>query len=362
MAHPYFLGMFGADTLSYNMNDYFYGRKTLSEVADDVFSGGINNWYQGLTPAKALVEAPAKRTLYPDVFEPREIKDLGEYIAQTLAVKSEYKWLAGRPVRSNLERLFAYSVDPDSSAYYQTINRKFNFTGRSSTSSQGKDKPKIEAMRFFRDAIRLDDNDAASRYWDLYLSLGGTTKDAKRVVYGMHPMSHISMADEARFRFQMRDHEKDEYLKGLRFYYNELLTPELRDHVQEKRADRMTNMAKRIAILDRMPSDKVEDAERSMQDYMAENADIQAWMSSEIDDPQIRTAIESVLRSQQFLDTLNMKDAPVWTTQEIAGKVKVDKGSRIKDYSDHLKEEVRYNAKVRAAYKFRDAFIGLIQN
>ena len=116
-----FFGWFGLEDAAQVISEVQKGRATLGDVAEKIAQAPVNRLASSITPfIKTPAELAAKKTTYPNFFEPRSIRDRGHHIAKMWSVGHEYDFFAGNPsrgyARSWVNSVF-YSVDTEEMAY-----------------------------------------------------------------------------------------------------------------------------------------------------------------------------------------------------------------------------------------------------
>ena len=174
---------------------------------------------------KMPMELAVGRSMYPDAFNSRTIRDNGEYIASSLGVSTPYKWFTGKPHSwgQDLTSLILYSLDPDEAAYYQTLDKVRQFQEREldrhfdgmATTKRGR------ILRNIKTAMRYNDKAAIRRYLKEYAQLDGTRKGLETSLKAMEPLHGLSKAEKRQFMKWLTDDDK-KYLKKAMKYYAEL--------------------------------------------------------------------------------------------------------------------------------------------
>ncbi|MBR2208010.1 MAG: hypothetical protein IJ859_04290, partial [Synergistaceae bacterium] len=175
---------------------------------------------------KMPIELAVGRSLYPDAFNSRIIKDNGEHIASSIGMNWPYKWLTGKPRSSGeqLSSLILYSLDPEEAAYYQTLDKVRQFQERVldkhfdgfATTKRG------QVLRNIKTALRYNDKAAMKRYLREYAQLGGTSKDLKKSIEAMMPLHGLNTKERQQFMKWLSEDDK-KYLKKAMKYYQDLL-------------------------------------------------------------------------------------------------------------------------------------------
>jgi hypothetical protein len=227
-----FLSMFGIDGPPQNMvRDFLNGKKTAKEIAVEMGKDFLNEQLvQGLRPdIKMFAETVAGKQIYPNVFEPRTIRDKGLYLAEQLGLGDEYKAIAGLPSRPYLQNLkqnlAAYTYDPNQSAYYEIQDLKHDYLkkiGKEGNYS-GTITPRSQALYNYKLAIRYEDKEAAQRYLKEYAVLGGTAQGLQTSLSNMEPLHGLSTAEKTAFLRSLTEDERRRWKQAEQFYGQVLL-------------------------------------------------------------------------------------------------------------------------------------------
>jgi len=206
------------------------GQLSLGEYVKKMCQAPVNKIIGQLNPGlKMPIELAVGRSMYPDAFNSRTIRDNGEYLATSLGLNWLYKTATGKPKSKNendLSSIFLlYSVDPDEAAYYQTIDKVRQFQERvldkhfdgMATTRRGK------VLRELKRAMKYKDKDAIKRYLREYAQLDGTAQGLKSSLKAMNPLFGLSNAEKAQFLKWISEDDK-KYLHKAEKYYRELLS------------------------------------------------------------------------------------------------------------------------------------------
>jgi hypothetical protein len=184
-----FSGAF-SDALSWlslhdTFSDYAQG-KTIGEQFEEMWKAPINKLAAGLTPtAKVFYETVTGVATWPDVFNPRPIRDRWRHIAKVFSASIPYDWWTGKPSRGwgkNLSKLLLQSSDPGEAAYYKVRGLIRDFNDKMGDVSSGGFTPtdKGNALYYFKQSLRYGDMEAAERYLRDYVDLAGGPEKASK--------------------------------------------------------------------------------------------------------------------------------------------------------------------------------------
>lgn len=125
------LAFFGLEDAVNDVDKIAKGKKTAGDMVFEGSNAFVNKFAQGAMPfTKTGYEVFTGRTLYPDMFSSRPIRDKGEHIARMASMDKVYNYLTHKPVRSfgkELSNLLTYDSDPGESAYYTMRENIFDF-------------------------------------------------------------------------------------------------------------------------------------------------------------------------------------------------------------------------------------------
>jgi hypothetical protein len=239
-----FLEWFGLDAAPDVISSLLSGKKSLKEVGMSILKSPISILMSGVSPfLKTPFELVTRQELYPDVFNPRVIRDRGIYLARQLDLDEEYKAIAGIPQGKYSETvgsIFYYSYDPLESAYHEINSLKRDYLKQFGTVGQGFDlTPRGNALYNWKLAIRYGDKQAEKKYADEYekyhlLEFGATPKSKKEIAEGiwsgiktsllnMSPLAGMSKTQAIGFVEQLKPDEVQTLLKAIKFYNDVLL-------------------------------------------------------------------------------------------------------------------------------------------
>lgn len=217
------------DSAQVEIKDILNGHQSISDFAKKMAKAPINKIANAVNPiAKVGAEVASGKRFFPDVFNPRDIRDMGFYLAETLALGQEFIALTGRPSRGYLESAvkssFVYSLDPDESAYWWIIGKKRQFQEGvlGTTFSGGAVSEKGRALMFMKQALRFGDKRALEKYARRYASFGGTSDGLQRSLKSLHPLYGLSSENQARF-LKWLSAEDRRFLKGASNFHQGML-------------------------------------------------------------------------------------------------------------------------------------------
>jgi len=238
---PDFLEWFGLDAPAKDIKDYLDGSRNMKEIMIDWSKNPVNKVIQGASPfIKTPFEMLSGKKLFPDAFNPVSIRDNGQYIADSLGLGNEFKALSKtgaaqylgvnpRPSKPYLtedtgENFILYKSDPNQVAYYNIKDKKIDFLKDIGKGGDGDfSSPKSDALRNYKIALRVKDEQSASFYLDLYTKLGGNKKGLQKSLESLDPLAGMSAVDRAKFKNTLNGEQLKELEKANTYYKTVLL-------------------------------------------------------------------------------------------------------------------------------------------
>jgi len=228
-ALPDLLEWMGLDGAIDYVNKWSTGKMTLKDIAMEMAKAPVNIVAQGAEPfGKLTYELFTNQSLFPDVFEPSTIRDKLYHVCKQFGLENEYGLISNkpsRPYKESVKNTFMYSSDPLEAAYYDFSKLKRDFL--TSINKGGKGfwiTPRGNALYYARQALRFKDQEAARKYMEEYLRLGGSVKGLKSAIENLGPLAGLSQVDRIRFLATLTVEDKKKLVMAYKFYL-ELANP-----------------------------------------------------------------------------------------------------------------------------------------
>jgi len=208
------LSWFGAQDLIKDVKDVQSGFSTPKEKAVEMAKAPVNKIAQGAQPIwKTLFEAVVKRQTYPDVFNPRPVRDSKAHIARMVSMGSIYDYLAKHPQRPGtwtLKALATYTTDPGEAAYMTAKSVVADKLKEMNVERPGAEPTaKSNALYYWKQSIRFK-NPKLEEYWrGKYIELGGKTQYFDTGLRNTSPYNGVSKANRGQFESLLTPAEKD---------------------------------------------------------------------------------------------------------------------------------------------------------
>jgi hypothetical protein len=224
------LDWFGMDKPQRYVRDWLDGSRSASEIAQEMGKKSINKAVSQVAPTiKMPAELLTGSETFPDVFNPRKMRDRGEYLARQFDLLSEYKAVTGRPTRGYLPSLTDIALnrmDKGSASYYDILEQKRRYMEQlgkggdagASTSARS------DALRNMRMAMHLGDQQAYQKYAQQYFDMGGDVKALRQSLRSMDPLSGLTRAEKMAFVGSLSKDNQKKFAEAYEFYV-EYLSP-----------------------------------------------------------------------------------------------------------------------------------------
>jgi hypothetical protein len=216
------LGWFGAEDLPSDIWDVVNGKATYLDKIKDGGLTALNKAVSGVGPFYKLYE-PWTGTLYPDLTNPRAVRDKAEWLSKLFSLDVPYRFAAGKPTRGYGEftKALVYENEPGETAYNNTMNiiRRFNKKYAEQASGlQAAPTDKANAIYYYKQALKFDDMRAAKKYIQQYVDLGGTSKSFKQSIKAYHPLMMIAKKDMVKFMETLDKNDQKKLEKAITWW------------------------------------------------------------------------------------------------------------------------------------------------
>ena len=199
------MGWFGYDDVLAALSHISKGRGTWRDVALAVVQAPISRLVNGLTPTfKVPGEALAGRSFFPDVFNPRLIRDGWRHLFRAVQVEPVYVWWLGRPSPGAGHVLMTTFVDARHTGYsaYAKIRGEAYQWLRAVEGEEG--APLYASRRgnayfYYRMALKFKDTEAAVRYRQELRRLKVKPDMMRAMLKRAHPLGMLTIRERRAF-------------------------------------------------------------------------------------------------------------------------------------------------------------------
>jgi hypothetical protein len=200
------------------------GRAGYGDLLETIGKAPVNKLVGGVTPLiRTPVEMAAKRSFWPDVFNPRVIRDREREFARLFSLENERDWLRGAPSRGywrSWVQGVVFEGDPREMAFNSIRGKKYDWMRR----VLGKDgsgdfsSPRSEALRQWRMALKFGDREAVARTRKKLREMGVNGETLRRSIKSQDPLYGLNARDRRRFLGTLSQDEKKQLELARRFY------------------------------------------------------------------------------------------------------------------------------------------------
>jgi hypothetical protein len=223
------LGWAGLDNFPQDARDLAEGRKSWGDQAGEMAAAPLNRLGNAVWPlAKTPAEALTGKSVYPNITQPRSIRDPLGHVARSLDVEMPYNYLTDKPSRGwqrNVESVATYSADPGQLAYTrvqdlvaQWQKSKGRPTGVMSRS------PRSDALYYYKKSLQYGDTGKADRWKEKYMERGGKEEGIEESIKRAHPLSTIPAAEREDFLNSLARRDR-QAVTSAEEWYNKVYQP-----------------------------------------------------------------------------------------------------------------------------------------
>lgn len=172
---------------------------------ETVLIAPLNKVAQGLNPfMKSGFELTLGKSLYPNVMEPRPIRDKKEYAARFVSAGKLYRYITQKPMPKKfmdkhwVENLLTREYDVEEAAYFKTKSLVGKYKGftNSTTPENEQVVKRREALYHYGTAIRYNQPEVAEKWLEKYYNYGGTLRGLNTSIRNKHPLSRLSTEEK----------------------------------------------------------------------------------------------------------------------------------------------------------------------
>ncbi len=186
------------------------GQTSVGEALLTIPKSAANKLVGGGGPAKSLIELAFGKTLFPDMFEPKAIREKDQFFAQMWGLDEEYKWAKNlfSPVPRRgagdyiMNLLAVKSNDPGLASYNEAVELKFRFEEKVLNkfgSAGDASSEKSTLARQLRLARRWGDERAEERIQERLAEMGVRPKEIREMLERAKPLYGLSRANQRAF-------------------------------------------------------------------------------------------------------------------------------------------------------------------
>lgn len=178
------LSFVGLEDAPQDFRDLKAGDTTIGKKVKEAGSAFANKIAQGMMPIeKTAAEVAMGKSLYPDVFDPRTIRDKAEHALKTFSMDRIYRYLTKKPLRrlgKEVEGLIVYDTDPGEAAYYTVRQKIYDFMKQEGIeNTSGEPTQRSNALFYYKQSLKLKNQKLAEYWLQEFINEGGTKEGYK---------------------------------------------------------------------------------------------------------------------------------------------------------------------------------------
>ena len=197
------------------------GEFTLKEWAENLATNSKQT-LTNLNPVIKMLEQPLQGfSTFPDT---SQIRDTRLHIARAFRLEHLYRYVAGLPqYKGKLDLVnipFGTVMDGEADywAIYGLIDDFYDRHGIHAGKPGMSTDEKAMSLYYLRQAVRLEDRDAALKYLDRYFISGGTGLGLRTSIRNLDPRTRIPRGERVRFYSELTPEEEERLNRGIEFY------------------------------------------------------------------------------------------------------------------------------------------------
>ena len=218
------MGWFGFADAAGVISEIEKGRGTLGDFLGAVAKAPVNKVGGSLTPVITVpLESATGKKLWPDVFNPRPIRDRWRNLFETFSVAGAYDWLTGKPTRgagTAAAKMLVNLSDPDEAAYSRARGLAFDWLERVKGQEGFTDSmtPRANTLYEWRLAMKYGDKEAERRAFARLRELGVDAAARAASIPRAHPAGAIAKKDRLTFLRSLSNDERRMYNRAVIWY------------------------------------------------------------------------------------------------------------------------------------------------
>lgn len=217
------LQWFGAENLGGDFMDIVKGRKSIWRQVKETAIAPVQRIALGARPMeRTLSEMALGKTMWPDLTNPRPIRDSYEHFFKSISMDIPYRYIVGKPVKGlteDSENLLFYKADPGEAAYYKTMQKAREFLEDKNVElPESSPTRRSNALYYYKQAKKFGDKSAETYWLDQFKAEGGKMQNVLQSIKKAHPMAFMPIKYRGQFMSTLDDEEKDVYKMAVNWW------------------------------------------------------------------------------------------------------------------------------------------------
>jgi hypothetical protein len=175
------LSYFGLEDGVNDIEQISEGKKSAGKMVAEAGSAFLNKTTGGAMPlTKTTFEMITKKSFYPDILNPRPVRDRAEQGLRIFKMDKIYNYLTHKPARAfgkEVSGLLVFDNSPGEAAYYTMRQNIFDYMKDNGEEfPSGEPTERSNALYYYKQSLKFGDTEKASFWYEKYKELGGTIK------------------------------------------------------------------------------------------------------------------------------------------------------------------------------------------
>lgn len=219
-----FISWFGMPDVAVVAGAVEEGKADLTDILATIAKAPINKVANSITPLISTpVELVSGQSYWPDIFNPRQIRDGWREAFSTFNLQNEYDLVMGKPSRGYGESWWGSLVnryDTAEVAYDKARGWGYDWLEREKGQSGGvaATTERSTALYDWRRAQKFGDTAAEARAWERLMELGVNARSLRQSIARAHPLGMIAKKDRQAYLATLNDREKETLQEAIEWY------------------------------------------------------------------------------------------------------------------------------------------------
>lgn len=229
-----YLGWFGMEEAGATLMEVQRGRAAPMDIFKHVSTAPLNRVANAITPTVKLpIELGVTGSWFPDVMNPRQIRDPWVHASRAFAMDPEVraiqKYVLGksspsRPWVQRLPNLLVYTREPGELAYFKVRGLGYRF--REQESGEGaitRIDERSRALYNYRASLKLGDEVSQALALEEMRRLGVNSQSLRSSIRNSRPLGMLSKRQKAKLMQTWTPREQDDYQRAVEYYKSTFL-------------------------------------------------------------------------------------------------------------------------------------------
>ena len=223
------LSWLGLENFGGDFKDLVSGKKDLLKQLKETAIAPVQRIVLGTRPIeRTLSEMALGKTMWPDLTNPRPIRDPYEHFFKSISMDLPYRYTVGKPVRglgNDAENLLFYKADTGEAAYYKVMQKAREFLKDNNVELPSASPTKrSNALYYYKQAKKFGDKDAEVYWLEQFKEQGGKLQNVLQSIKKAHPMAFMPVKFRGSFMSGLDQQDKDLYNMAVNWWHKTYLS------------------------------------------------------------------------------------------------------------------------------------------